>query len=52
MNSRVDDLVRRRAEDEDEIMLFVLPAVYLLSSKMKRLKLLTCSRMHKTGRSS
>jgi len=32
MNSRVDNLVRRRAEDEDEMMLFILPAVYLLSS--------------------
>ncbi|RLN08910.1 hypothetical protein C2845_PM11G19350 [Panicum miliaceum] len=38
MNSRVDDLVRRRAEDEDEMMLFILPAVYLFSSNGGREK--------------
>ena len=38
MNSRVDNLVTRRSEDEDEMMLFILPAVYLLSSNGGRKK--------------
>jgi hypothetical protein len=39
MGSTMDDLIRKRDEEEDEeIMLFILPALYILTSGEQREK--------------
>jgi hypothetical protein len=39
MGSTMDDLIRKRdEEDDEEIMLFILPALYLLTSGEQREK--------------